>query len=135
MHPAQQMVRDFHVAMNLPVHEAPTWQGFSDVRIELIREEFKELQDACYGDPETNGGGAFDTIETIDALCDLLYVVYGFAVALGVDLEPFFEEVHRTNMLKFTGPKRADGKQLKPEGWLPPDIQGLFDRLYNKRES
>jgi predicted HAD superfamily Cof-like phosphohydrolase len=51
------------------------------------------------------------------------------AEAVGVDLRPFFREVHRTNMHKLTGPKRADGKQLKPEGWLPPRIEAMYNRF------
>jgi NTP pyrophosphatase (non-canonical NTP hydrolase) len=49
--------------------------------------------------------------------------------AFGVDLRPFFREVHRTNMHKLTGPKREDGKQLKPPGWKPPRIKTMYDRL------
>ena len=45
---------------------------------------------------------------------------------LGLDLAPFFEEVHRTNMLKLTGPVREDGKRLKPEGWKPPRIADMY---------
>ena len=45
---------------------------------------------------------------------------------LGMDLQPFFEEVHRTNMLKTTGPVREDGKVLKPEGWKPPRIEAMY---------
>lgn len=49
--------------------------------------------------------------------------------ALGVDLRPFFLEVHRTNMHKLEGPKREDGKQLKPPGWKPPRLAAMYDRL------
>jgi NTP pyrophosphatase (non-canonical NTP hydrolase) len=45
---------------------------------------------------------------------------------LGLALGPFFEEVHRTNMLKVTGPVRADGKKLKPEGWIGPRIEDMY---------
>jgi predicted HAD superfamily Cof-like phosphohydrolase len=51
------------------------------------------------------------------------------AEGLGVDLSPFFEEVHRTNMHKLTGPKRDDGKQLKPADWKPPRIEEMYLRL------
>jgi predicted HAD superfamily Cof-like phosphohydrolase len=51
------------------------------------------------------------------------------ADGLGIDLRPFFREVHRANMQKLTGPKRADGKQLKPEGWQPPRIQEMLNDL------
>jgi predicted HAD superfamily Cof-like phosphohydrolase len=45
---------------------------------------------------------------------------------LGVDLYPFYQEVHKTNMAKLGGPKRADGKQLKPPGWSPPRIEEML---------
>lgn len=48
---------------------------------------------------------------------------------LGIDLRPFFLEVHRTNMLKTTGPVREDGKRLKPEGWKPPRILAMYARV------
>jgi predicted HAD superfamily Cof-like phosphohydrolase len=51
---------------------------------------------------------------------------------LGVDLRPFFCEVHRTNMLKFDGGyKREDGKQMKPADWKPPRIAKMLD-FYQK---
>lgn len=50
------------------------------------------------------------------------------AEGVGVDLKPFFMEVHRTNMNKLQGPKREDGKQLKPEGWKPPRIRAMYIR-------
>lgn len=51
------------------------------------------------------------------------------AEGVGVDLRPFFKEVHRTNMHKLTGPKREDGKQLKPKDWKPPRIEAMYLRL------
>jgi predicted HAD superfamily Cof-like phosphohydrolase len=49
---------------------------------------------------------------------------------MGVELEPFFDEVHGSNMKKVGGRVRGDGKQLKPEGWRPPDLAGVYHRLY-----
>lgn len=54
---------------------------------------------------------------------------------LGIDLYPFYEEVHRTNMAKLGGPKRADGKQLKPDGWQPPRIAEMLSQLRNGAKS
>lgn len=48
---------------------------------------------------------------------------------LGIDLRPFFDEVHRTNMLKAGGPVREDGKKLKPPGWKPPRIADMYAQL------
>lgn len=76
-----------------------------------------------------------DMIEVIDGLCDLLYVTYGAAVRSGIDLEPFFAEVHRSNMEKTGGDTRADGKILKPEGWVPPKIAELLEeQVFNRRK-
>lgn len=68
-------------------------------------------------------------VAVIDGLCDLLCVVYGAAAEFGVDLAPFWDEVHRTNMAKAGGPLREDGKRLKPPGWVPPDIAGVLATL------
>lgn len=71
--------------------------------------------------------GKLDLLDFIDGLCDLTYVTMGGAVNADVNIERHFEEVHRANMLKLTGPKREDGKQLKPEGWLPPDHRRILE--------
>jgi predicted HAD superfamily Cof-like phosphohydrolase len=174
----QKMVHDFNIAMGTKQDQA--------LKARLIQEEADELVKAVEAE---------DPVETLDALCDLLYVLYGAAdfyhVALfteeeettpisrppqgisaikrrlreakvafkaavisveigaiygvkealddvaracwlmgsqciGMDLRPFFEEVHRTNMLKTTGPVREDGKRLKPEGWKPPRIETMY---------
>ena len=65
--------------------------------------------------------------QTIDAMCDILVVTLNVACAMNLDLEPFFNEVHRTNMAKAGGPVREDGKKLKPEGWEPPKIRELLE--------
>lgn len=52
----------------------------------------------------------------------------GAAVQFGIDLEPVFEEVHASNLRKVGGTKRADGKQLKPPGWTPTDVDGVLRR-------
>jgi predicted HAD superfamily Cof-like phosphohydrolase len=87
----------------------------------LIEEEASEFAEAAR---------AGDVVGTIDALCDLLYVTYGAAVSLGIDIEPFFGEVHRSNMAKRGGSRRADGKWLKPAGWQPPDLQRILRERY-----
>lgn len=72
-----------------------------------------------------------DMVEAIDGLCDLLYVVFGAFDAFGIDAEPFFHLVHEANMTKLNGPKDANGKQLKPPGFVPPQerIRELLAKL------
>lgn len=67
----------------------------------------------------------------LETLADKCWVTS--SQGLGVDLRPFFREVHRTNMHKLKGPKREDGKQLKPPDWQPPRIAEMYEAL-GKRE-
>ena len=92
----------------------------AELRARLIREEADETVKAILEG---------DLVEAIDGLCDLLYVALGTAVSFGVDLEPFWEEVHANNMTKLAGPI-VDGKLRKPEGWKPPRIRELLRELY-----
>lgn len=132
MNSFQALVRDFHRKMDQPYPNDPTLVGFrTGLRVKLILEEAREFAEAAgftadgHVEPTDE---APDWPEMIDALCDLLYVTFGAAVEMGVDIEPFFREVHRTNMEKAGGPIRAtDGKVLKPKGWKPPDIAAMLD--------
>lgn len=64
------------------------------------------------------------------SLTDLIIGTWDYAAhGLAINLGPFFREVHRTNMHKLKGPKREDGKQLKPEGWKPPRIKALYNKI------
>lgn len=112
----QADVQAFHEALDIPVGETPAIRR-PELRAELIREEAAETVAAI-----ERG----DLVEAIDGLCDVIVVVLGTAVEFGIDLQPFWDEVHRTNMAKVGGPVREDGKRLKPEGWTPPDIPRLL---------
>lgn len=74
-----------------------------------------------------------DLVELADGVADATYVLLGTAEAAGIDMEPVFDLVHESNMLKAGGPVRDDGKRLKPEGWAPPDIAGELERQANRR--
>lgn len=115
----QRQVQEFMKAFgqNTPDRFTPSMFPGS-LRSSLIIEEAEEFRAAV---------DAQDWPEIIDAMCDLLYVVYGAANALGVDLDPFFSEVHRSNMSKLdpnTGKPiyREDGKVMKSASWSAPDI-------------
>lgn len=59
-------------------------------------------------------------------IVDLHYVLSGLSVDFGLPEPEVFEEVHSANMRKIGGPKRADGKQLPPSDWEPPDIASVL---------
>lgn len=67
--------------------------------------------------------------EVIDAICDTIVVLHNTSNAMGVDVEPFFDEVHRCNMTKANGPLREDSKRLKPEGFQPSRIEAMLRNL------
>lgn len=108
----QQQVEKFHRAFNLPVGESVAIRS-PELRTRLIREESEETCAAL-----ADG----DIIGVIDGLCDTIFVCLGTAVEMGIDLEPFWDEVCRSNVAKVGGKLDATGKLQKPAGWTPPDI-------------
>lgn len=90
----------------------------------LIDEEATELRDHLLR-PDYDDVTAFTDIA--DDLADLIYVTLQAANALGINLSPIWEEVQRSNMAKKGGETRADGKQLKPTGWTPPNLRPLIE--------
>jgi len=69
-----------------------------------------------------------DLVEAVDAMADVMYVVAGSALEMGVNLDPVLDEVHRSNLEKRNGPVDEYGKVGKPPGWTPPDIAGCLER-------
>ncbi len=118
----QRMVQVFHETMNQTVGKTPGMRDV-DLRCSLIEEEVGETLTAI-----RNG----DMVGAIDGMCDALYVIFGTAVAFGVDLQPYFEEVQRANMSKLGAngrpTKDVHGKVIKPKSWTAPDIAGMLER-------
>lgn len=120
----QKMVKDFMRAFDQDAPDRYSPAIFpAELRSSLIREEAEEFAKAC---SEKN------FTEIIDAICDLLYVTYGAANALGIDIDPYFNEVHRSNMSKLgidgKPIRREDGKILKPSTWSPPDFTSIMQQ-------
>ena len=115
----QAMVEEFHKKFDILVHTSPTdaSEDTRRLRIRLIQEEFDELKESM-----VEGNLAALAKE----MADLLYVVYGTAVSYGIDMEPVFREVHRSNLSKVGGYKREDGKWVKPPTYSPAKIEPLL---------
>jgi len=86
-------VEAFHHALHIPVEKIPGIRR-GELRARLIEEESAETAAAIR---------AGDLVEAIDGLCDLLCVTYGAALEFGVDLRPFWAEVHRTSLASCAG--------------------------------
>jgi predicted HAD superfamily Cof-like phosphohydrolase len=125
---AQRMVQDFHEQFDIhvaPMPAAPD-EPTQTLRSRLIQEEFEELQEAMQ---------AGDLPAIAKELADLLYVVYGTAVSCGIDMEPVFKEVHRSNMSKVGGYKREDGKWVKPPTYSPASLEEIIEIQINNENA
>jgi len=87
------------------------------LRIDLIKEELDELQEAMKNN---------DLLEVADALTDILYVTYGTGHAFGIDLDKCFEEVQNSNMSKLDENGKPiyneSGKVMKGPNYFKPDL-------------
>ncbi len=116
----QKEVQQFHETFNIHIAHKPTIpsEDITVRRVNLITEELLELRDAM-----KNG----DIVEIADGIADLLYVVYGTAVECGLDMEPIFAEVHRSNMTKIGGHFNEYKKLVKPPTYDPPHLLPLIE--------
>lgn len=125
----QQLVRDFHTAIGdtLPLHPGCPSDTVCLLRYKLIREEYEEAaNEILRGGDIAFVMGDCDLAAVAKELADLMYVVYGTALAFGIDLEPVFKAVHENNMTKVGGPRRPDGKVLKTDKYVAPDIASVL---------
>ncbi|MCY4780711.1 nucleoside triphosphate pyrophosphohydrolase family protein [Sphingobacterium sp. UT-1RO-CII-1] len=88
-------VAEFHKTFQHPILEKPAIPSAERcaLRVSLIAEELKELQEAIADN---------DLIEIADALCDIQYVLSGAVLEFGFKdkFNALFEEVQRSNMSK-----------------------------------
>lgn len=134
-----KMVREFHSAFgaseNVELVQGKQSLDLLALRLGLVAEEYKEVAQAT-----TDLGNALfmkrgdETItkrkeELLKELADVLYVVYGFAVTYGWDLDEAFRRTHVSNMSKLGEDGkpilRDDGKVLKGPNYAKPDLSGL----------
>ena len=87
------------------------------LRIDLIKEELDELQEAMKNN---------DLLEVADALTDILYVTYGAGHAFGINLDKCFDEVQNSNMSKLGENGKPiyndSGKVMKGPNYFKPDL-------------
>jgi predicted HAD superfamily Cof-like phosphohydrolase len=146
-------VADFHRTFKAPILDSPQIPSAErcKLRVSLIAEELKELQEAI----DNN-----DLVEVADALCDIQYVLSGAVLefGLGEKFVDLFNEVQRSNMSKacstheeaeatvkyyfdkdgteaeilpdgdkFLVYRTADNKVLKSVGYSPADLKGILE--------
>jgi predicted HAD superfamily Cof-like phosphohydrolase len=134
----RDQVLEFHRAFDHPVRETPGPISNERVRfrLRLLAEEFFEVLGACFVDTVERLDLLHDHVQDMiedasvivnlaklaEGIADLNYVSEGMDIEFGINSGPIAAEVHRSNMTKLGGGKRADGKSMKTSGWVPPDI-------------
>jgi NTP pyrophosphatase (non-canonical NTP hydrolase) len=116
-----QMLKEFHDAFE--VLREQTFEVFV-LREKLIEEEFQEVMDASQN--HEAGPSAINRQDLAKELADLVYVCYGYADVLSIDLDRVLAEVHQSNMSKLGADgkpvRRADGKVLKGPNYRSADL-------------
>lgn len=117
-----EQVTEFHETYGLPVmaEQDISCEQTKALRINLLAEELDELKEALANN---------DTLETLDALIDLQYVLDGAFISFGLHhvKDAAFEEVHRSNMSKLGEDGKPirrpeDGKVMKGPNYFKPDL-------------
>lgn len=119
---SQSKVREFMQVFGQDCPNAPMTppDQIRELRHKLIREENSEYM--------VDSG---DLVGAADAIGDLLYVVLGAAVAHGIDIEPIFNEIHRSNMTKLWSKREisdvVDGVNVTSLGAIGSDFHNQYD--------
>lgn len=125
---AIEMVREFHEKYGLPHPDEMTTELDPEtiaLRRALVEEELDELERAVIEG---------DTLKILQESADLLYVVYGYLVTLGINkkmAKAAIREVHRANLSKLDENgnviRREDGKVLKGPNYRPPSMLEVYN--------
>lgn len=128
-----QLVKEFHLAYNLPVNKHLNLDEVY-LRGNLNLEEYMEL-DAELADAKEQlfKNSIIISRETKERIlkesCDLVYVVVGLCVAMGLPFDEAFKRVHESNMSKLGEDGkpiyRDDGKILKGPNYKKADLSDL----------
>lgn len=139
------MVKRFTESFGHPMGDErnPTFENLSekdiDLRLDLVAEEFFELVEAVNNKEsadklrqawdsmkEENTHRDLDLIETADAIGDSVFVLNGFAIALGIYLPNVMREITESNLSKMgpDGPiyNEVTNKVMKGPNYYRPDI-------------
>jgi predicted HAD superfamily Cof-like phosphohydrolase len=117
-------VKGFHERYGLPISKKPRFLHGKQLllRVTLLEEELKELFDE-FGLMEDQEDDSDRYCQISKEMVDVIYVILGMAVEMGIDIDRAWDEVHRSNMTKSVGEKRDDGKQLKGDKYRKPNLK------------
>jgi len=123
-------VKQFHKSFGLEIGDVENPKKDDGLRLSLITEEYKELVEAME---------LGDMVNIAKELTDLLYVVYGTGITMGINLDLTMELVHNSNMSKLdeNGKPvlRDDGKILKGTNYVPADLSEIINGPKSRKTS
>ena len=136
----QDLVLDFHEKFGCAINDRT--RETIHFRLALVDEETGELFDELY-DGSTEGVLDLECVRGIDdvdfqavakEMADTVYILFGTAVALGIDLDKAVRLVHQSNMSKLGADgepiyREGDGKVLKGENYQEPDMASCVKEL------
>lgn len=118
-------VAEFHKTFQHPILPTPTIpdEKRSKLRVDLIAEELKELEEAIKDN---------DLVEIADALCDIQYVLSGAILefGLGEKFKELFDEVQRSNMSKAC--ETEEEAQATIVAYAKKGTEGYYKRIEEK---
>ena len=127
-----EKVVEFNKIFGVPVSKKPQLNIFdknpklTKLRFDLIKEEVAELNDAIKDK---------DFVEVIDALGDILYVVYGAGSSFGVDMNDVLDKIHKSNMSKLCDTEEIAIKTIERYQDLYVNNKSEYDSpVYRKDE-
>lgn len=132
----QQFARAFSVRQgNINEMTAPGYRDAGELAGKLIIEEAKELIDAL--NTFLTSPTLENLVEVADGAGDLKYVVNQLCWSLDIPIDAVYQEIHNNNMTKVqedgTVKRRADGKVLKPDGYVPVKLWPVLMRHSDAR--
>lgn len=136
-----EKVAEFHEAMGLPLPNNPCIPPLeeSKLALALVQEEYREAVNALFmihaEMAEARPLSNLLISELMGELADLLYVTYGVMLRWGIDPDVIFNEVHAANMRKTGGLRNAEGKIMKPKGWVKADLVGLIMKIQEQQNA
>jgi predicted HAD superfamily Cof-like phosphohydrolase len=118
-------VRGFQSACGQTLNEKPTLpnEAVIKLRIDMLKEEVKELEDAFK---------AKDLVEVLDAFADIEYINNGGINECGLQdvYDIAFKLIHENNLTKIGEDgkvlKDKNGKVVKPKGFTPVRLDHLI---------
>jgi hypothetical protein len=133
------MILDVQIFMQACGHE-PSHKLIS-LYHDLVREEVGELEEAmaAFNASETEAEETQAKADALDAICDSIWVLIGLARTMDLPLEAGWDAVASTNLKKIDpvlGTVRRDdnGKIMKPDRWVPPDMVRLVKEFNEQRK-